>query len=343
MRLLDSPLYYADLKKAVGSTDLSSLDERSFFITGGLGLIASAIVDVLLAYGRTGVIYVGARNKAQFEKRYGNLEKVCFVSYDALKPLELDVVPDYIIHGAGLASPELYASMPVETVLSNIDGIRELLHFAKDNLVRRVLYISSSEVYGKKSTEEPFVEGKYGEIDIDNIRSSYAIAKRASEMICKAYTSEYEVDTVIVRPGHIFGPSAKKEDKRISSDFAFRAALGKNLEMKSSGLQKRSYCYSLECAIQTLTVLLKGERGQAYNIGHDEITTIKEMADICAKAGKVELTMADPTETELKVFNPMNNSALDNTKVKKLGYKDVFTVEDSLIHTVEILREVERC
>lgn len=340
MRLLDSTLYESDLKTAVTSMDLSPLDEETFFITGGLGLIASTVVDVLITYGRTGKIYIGARNKEEFEKRYGNLENVCYVSYDALKPLKLDFAPDYIIHGAGLASPELYTSMPVETVLSNIDGIHELLHFAKSSPVKRVLYISSSEVYGKKTTEDAFAEGKYGEIDIDNIRSSYAIAKRAAEMVCKAYTSEYKVDTVIVRPGHIFGPSAKKGDKRISSDFTYKAAFGENLEMKSSGLQKRSYCYSIDCAMQILTVLLRGESGQAYNIGHDEITTIREMAQICAMAGDVELTVSCPTAHELKTFNPMNNSSLVNDKVKDLGYKDMFSVKDGIIHTVNILKEV---
>ena len=73
-----------------------------------------------------------------------------------------------------------------------------------------MLYVSSSEVYGKKNTDGPFIEGNYGEIDIDNIRSSYAVAKRASEMLCKAYFSEYGVNATIVRPGHIYGPSAKK-------------------------------------------------------------------------------------------------------------------------------------
>ena len=340
MRLLDSSLYTEDLKKALESIDLSNLDGQSFFITGGLGLIASTIVDVLLTYGKTGIIYIGARNISQYEKRYGNLEKVCFIPYDAMKPLKLNIKPNYIIHGAGLANPELYTLMPVETLFSNIDGIHELLCFAKNNPVKRVLYISSSEVYGKKSTDEPFVEDKYGEVDIDNIRSSYAVAKIASEMVCKAFTSEYEVDTVIVRPGHIFGPSAKKDDKRISSDFTFKASRQQKLEMRSAGLQKRSYCYSIDCAIQILTVLLKGNSGQAYNIGHDEITTIREMAEIYSKAGNVELTMLQPTETELKAFNPMNNSALDNTKVKNLGYRDMFSTKNGLIHTIDILKEV---
>ena len=187
MKLLDSSTYKFDLERAIENIDLSELNGKAIFITGGLGLIASSIVDVLLVYGGIGKIYVGARNAEQFKRRFGNYEKIEFVQYDALAKMKLNFNPDYIIHGAGLASPELYVSMPVETVLSNFNGIHELLEYARNNKVRKLLYISSSEVYGKKSTDEPFIEGNYGEIDIDNIRSSYAVAKRASEMLCKAY------------------------------------------------------------------------------------------------------------------------------------------------------------
>lgn len=340
MKLLNSELYNQDLEKVAGNLHLTRLEGKSIFITGGLGLICSAIVDLLLIHGKT-EIYVGARSEEQFEERYDGYDKVHFVQYNALsQQLALAFKPDYIIHGAGLSSPELYTNMPVETVLSNFDGLHSLLEYAKNNEVERILYISSSEVYGRKNTDSPFVEGQYGEVDIDNIRSSYAIAKRASEMLCKAYASEYGVDAVMVRPGHIYGPSAKKSDKRISSDFAFKAASGEELVMKSAGLQKRSYCYSLDCAAQILTVLLKGAKGQAYNVGHDEITTIRDMAKILANAGDVELTVAEPTEEELKAFNPMNNSSLDNKKVKELDYKDTFSVEEGLTHTVEILREL---
>ena len=110
--------------------------------------------------------------------------------------------------------------------------------------------------------------------------------------------------------------------------------------MKSAGLQRRSYCYSVDCAVQILTVMIKGESGQAYNVGHDEITTIRTMAELLAKAGNVELTIAEPSKSELKAFNPMNNSALDNNKVKKLGYRDSFPIAEGLRHTVEILREI---
>lgn len=340
MKLLESDIYLKDLEKVVKNINLEVLEGKSVFITGGLGLICSAIVDVLLAYGRTGIIYVGARNIEQYNLRFGEIKKVQYIQYDALQDFEIDFIPDYIIYGAGVASPELYTEKPVEVILSNFQGVQFLLEFARKNKIERLLYISSSEVYGKKITEEPFREDMYGKIDIDNIRSSYPIAKRASEMLCKAYYSEYGVDTVIARPGHIYGPSSKKTDKRISSDFAFKSAKGEKLVMKSSGLQRRSYCYSLDCAVQILIVLLKGKSGEAYNIGHDEVITIRKMSEIFAKAGKTELLMSKPSKAEKKAFNPMNNSSLNNDKVKKLGYRDTFTVEEGLAHTVKILKEI---
>lgn len=341
MKLLESKKYVDDLTKAIQNIDLSPFANKSFFITGGLGLISSTIVDVLLIYGKTGKIYVGARDYNQFKKRYGLFNNVYYIPYNALEKIQLEKQINYIIHGAGVASPELYTSNPVETILSNFDGVHSLLKFAKNRSVERLLYISSSEVYGEKSIQGPFKENSYGRIDIDNIRTSYAVAKCASEMLCRSYNIEFGVDTLIVRPGHIYGPSAKKNDKRVSSNFAYHAAKGEKLIMKSAGIQKRSYCYSIDCAIQILTVLIKGKSGQAYNIGHDEVITIKEMAEILAKAGNTDLIIEKASEEEKKCFNPMNNSALDNSKVKALGYKDIFSVEEGLVHTVEILKEVE--
>lgn len=341
MKILESDLYKCDLKKAVNNVDLSALDGKTIFITGGLGLICSTVVDLLLTYAKTGTIYLGARSREKFNDRFGGFENVSYVEYDALEKPTLNFKPDFIIAGAGLASPELYTTKPVETLLSNIDGIHNLLRFVMENRVERLLYISSSEVYGKKSSNDSFKEGIYGEIDIDNIRSSYAVAKRASEMLCKAYCSEYDTDVVIVRPGHIYGPSAQKEDRRVSSEFAYKAAAGEKIIMKSLGLQNRSYCYSVDCAVQILIALLLGEKGQVYNIGHDDVTTIREMAEILAMVGHTELVMDVPSEEEIKMFNPMDNSTLDNSKLKNLGYKDSFTTREGILHTVEILKEFE--
>lgn len=340
VKLLDSKQYKNDLLKGIDSIDLHQLNNKNVFITGGLGLIGSCIADLLILHGKSNV-FIGARNEEEFNHRYGNIKKVKYVKYDALSDLNFSFHPDYIIHCAGLASPELYISNPVDTILSNFHGVTSLLEYIKKNNIKsKLVYVSSSEVYGNKEDDKPFKEGLYGLIDIDNIRSSYIIAKRASEMICKAYYSQFNVESVIVRPGHIYGPSSTEKDKRISSDFAFKSAKGLDLVMKSSGLQKRSYCYSVDCAVQILIVMLKGTVGEAYNVGQDDIISIREMAEIIAKAGNVELCINEATEAELKSFNPMNNSTLDIEKTKVLGYNNIFTIEEGLSNTVKILKEI---
>lgn len=285
-------------------------------------------------------VYIADINKDYFGIRYGDYPSIEYINYDAIKALEFDISLDYIVHGAGLSSLELFMEKPVETMLSNFNGVLNLLEYSKIHNVRRMLYISSSEVYGRKDIIDAFCEDQFGAVDINSIRSSYSEAKRASEVLCKSYSSEYGVDTVIVRPGHIYGPTASPRDKRVSSEFAYLSAQGKDLEMKSLGLQKRSYCYSLDCAAAILTVLMKGEKGESYNIGHDEVTSIRQMAKILAEAGSVQLHIDEPSEDNLKRFNPMENSSLNNEKVKAIGYKDSFTVKEGLSNTVKILSEL---
>lgn len=341
MKLLDCNLYKEDLNKALQNIDLSCFKNKTIIIAGGLGLIGSAIVDLLVESKVSEYIYVLGRNEKKYNGRYGELSNVHFVKYDALKSLNLSIEPDFVIYAAGLASPELYVKQPVETMVSNFIGLQGLLEYCKNKSVEKFIYISSSEVYGDVGLSEPLKENNYGSINIDDIRLSYAEAKRASELLCRSYFSEYGIKTIIVRPGHIYGPSASPDDRRISSEFAYKAARGENLVMKSSGIQKRSYCYSLDCARAILILMMFGITGEAYNIGHYEQTTIREMAKILANAGGVKLLAKEPTYEELKAFNPMNNASLNDTKLRGLGYNDIFPVKEGLSHTVEVLKEIK--
>lgn len=343
-KILTSKLYLEDLEKVIGNLDLSPLNGARILVTGGLGLICSAVADLFWMYNEKHKadirVFIADINREGFAARYGGLPCVTYVAYDATKPLEMDVHPDFILHGAGLASPELYVSRPVETMLSNFNGVLNLLEYARTHKTKRMLYISSSEVYGIKSTPDAFEESRFGSVDINQTRASYPEAKRASEVLCRSYSSEYGVDTVMVRPGHIYGPTASARDQRVSSVFAYLAAAGKPLEMKSAGLQRRSYCYCLDCAAAMLVALLRGQTGESYNIGHDEVTSIRRMAEILAAAGQVELKIKEPDEADLRHFNPMDNSSLENRKIKSLGYRDTFTIKEGLTHTVRILSDI---
>lgn len=326
---------------------LEKMRNSSVLITGGTGLICSAVIDVLLRYDEIadgGIdVYVAGRSKERVKKRFSKYysdSHFHFISYDATSNNVLDFHSDYIIHGASNSAPKDIMENTVDTMLNNFTALYELLVYAEKQKVKSTLFISSSEIYGKKETIEPFAEEQYGFVDILNPRSSYSCGKRAGETLCSCFSAERGTKTVIVRPGHIYGPTAKRNDSHVSSSFSFDAAEGKNLTLKSAGTQIRSYCYSLDAATAILTVLLKGETANAYNISNPaSIITIKTMAKLLAEAGGVNVTFAEASSTEKAGYNPMENSSLKSEKLHKLGWQGLFDAQTGFSHTVRIIKE----
>ena len=348
MNLLRVENYYKDVKASLNSiVNVEKLKNSSILITGSTGLICSSIIDELLIlnelFDYNIRIYACARSQTSINKRfekYKDHKNLIYILYDANENLDFNFKVDYVIHGASNASPELYVKEPVETMLSNIFGMKNLLEFSKNNTVKSLVYISSSEVYGIKENEKPYIEDEYGYIDILNVRSSYSSSKRATETLCISYANEYDLDVKIVRPGHIYGPTAKETDRRISSSFLRDALRGEDLVMKSAGEQIRSYCHSLDCASAILTVLLSGKLGEAYNISNkNSIITIKEMARIISRIANVELILQLPDDLEVKQQNPMNNSSLNSHKLETLGWKGIFTAEEGFKETYSVLED----
>lgn len=349
MGFYDSKLWLSDLDEVLSTLpELQELAGKSVLITGCTGLICSAVVDLLIRWntkheGKINLLAAG-RNQKKIEERFSLCYSkgwFSFVHFDAADTDTIvDISCDYIIHGASNASPNKIASEPVETMLSNTIGLKKLLDCAKKQGTRRLLLISSSEVYGKKESNKPYKLDEYGYVDILNPRNSYSVSKRAAETLCASYATEYCVDSVIIRPGHIYGPTAVDTDNRVSSAWAFDVAHGKDIVMKSDGAQIRSYCYCLDCASAILKVLLKGESMHAYNVSNnDSIISIRNMAEILTRIAGVQLLMEVPTEAEKKAFNPMNNSSLDSEKLGELGWKGLFNAERGFSHTVKILKE----
>lgn len=248
--IYNNSLWISDIDKV--STILPELDTmagKSILITGAAGLIYSSVVDILFRYNdmHTTLIQIYAAGcwieemEVRFHEQIHRSD-FHFVVYDASKTDNaLSCSADYIIHGASNASPDMIVKEPVETMMSNFLGMKYLLDYAKEHDTKRLLYISSSEVYGQKDGCEPYKEGQYGYIDLLNARNSYSIGKCAAETLCASYAAEYGVESVIVRPDHIYGPTASPHDVRVGMAWAFAAAKGKNLIMKSDGSQIRSY------------------------------------------------------------------------------------------------------
>lgn len=336
-----SNTYYNDLKLVSDSYDFSFLKDKTILITGGLGLIGMAIIDLITVINnckKTNTkIWIADLNADKFSLHYKNTENLYFLKFDALKNEPIDIEFDFIICAAGIATPELYTKMPIETFLTTFNGVKQLLEYSKTHNVKKLLFISSSEIYGLQASNNELTENNYGTIDIDSIRASYAVSKKATELFCKAYSSEYKINTSIVRPGHIFGPTSNSNDHRIASVFCSNAAKKNELILKSNGQQIRSYCYSVDCAGAILYILNKGVTGESYNIGSKKPITILEMAKCLSKYADVKLTIGN--EHNNSNFNPMDNSSLSSEKLNILGYSYLFETETGLKHTVEIMKD----
>lgn len=338
-------MYFDDIKRAAEVLpDISGLRGRKVFVTGATGLIGSSVCDLLLLLNRENgldmeLIFAG-RSKDRVVQRFSYYDEgrdYVFCQYDSLRDDPVDSSCDYYIHCASNASPAQFAKSPVETLLMNVVGVRNILDAAKKS-GGRVLFVSSSEVYGGNEKGQPYREEDYGYVDILNPRAAYPSGKRAGETLCAAYLQEYGVDSVIVRPGHIYGPQCISSDNRAASQFARSAAAHENIVMKSRGTQLRSYCYSLDCASAILTVLLLGNKGEAYNISNrDSVVTISDLARECAAAGNVSLVYEEATEAEKKSFNLMSTSALNAGKLEELGWKALFDLKEGAAHTVYLL------
>lgn len=349
MNLNKNKLWISDVDEILASSDLiEKLTGHSILITGATGLIGSSLTFLLLRYNELHnqhiCIYAAGRNQEKFNNRFGsylNHDYFTYVPYDATKTdNRLNFDCDYIIHGASNATPATISNQPTETMIGNIIGMKCLLDYAKEHHSKRVLYISSSEVYGKKTDNSAFREDEYGYVDLLNARNVYSVGKRATETLCAGYASEFGVDFVIARPGHIYGPTASIDDNRVSSQWAYSAAKQLPIIMKSDGAQIRSYCYCLDCASALLTILLKGESSHAYNISNrDSVITIKDMAQLLAVAGETELIIQNASEKEQRNFNPMPNSALNSDALYTLGWRGLFRAERGFSHTVSILKK----
>lgn len=311
--------------------DWKMLSGNTILITGATGLIGMNLIHGIMSYNElnNGNIKVLAlvRNVNKGNSLFAEyIEKnwLQLVQGDILTPVSLEENVDYIIHGASVTASKDFVEKPVETITTAIDGTKNLLELAKCKRVKSMVYMSSMEVYGTPYDEAPLTEEKMGYLNPLAVRSSYSESKQMVENLCVAYHSEYQVPVKIVRLTQTFGPGVAVNDGRVFAEFARCVMEGKDIRLQTEGLTKRMYLYTADAVTALLTVLTKGESGQAYNAANeDTYCSIREMAELVAEEfgqGKSRVVIAIP-DTPNASFNPVMCVYLSTEKLRSLGWE----------------------
>jgi len=308
------------------------LQDKTVLVTGATGLIGYNLIS--------GLVYANLVKKLNIhilalvrdidqakEKFAGQIQDCALLSFVSGTIEDLPNISDkvdYIIHGAGPTASAYFIEHPVETVKTAVVGTINMLELAKKDKVQGFVYLSTMEVYGSPKTEDLLSEEDLGYLNPLNIRNCYPESKRECEALCAAYASEYHVPAMSIRLAQTFGAGVNKDDSRVFAEFARCVVEKRDIVLLTDGGSKRCYLYTMDAVSAILTVLLKGESGQAYNAGNPETyCSVRKMAHMVAKnfgENKIQVKMSENKENSKKFPSPhFYNLGID--RIGKLGWK----------------------
>ncbi|MBO4605199.1 MAG: NAD-dependent epimerase/dehydratase family protein [Bacteroidales bacterium] len=351
MKAYDHPLYLSDVED-IARLDLpwEKLSGKTVLLSGGTGLIGSCLVDVLMK--RNSIENLGCkvvvlgRNEARACERflaYKDNPFLQFVKQDINLPFALPIKADYVIHLASNTHPVAYASEPVQTIMTNIIGLQNMLELARTCGAERFAFASSNEIYGENRGDVELFDEKYcGYIDSNTLRAGYPESKRCGEALCQAYVRQYGLDVVIPRFTRSYGPTLLDSDTKALSQFLRNAVRGEDIILKSEGMQHYSYTYVADAVSGLLYVLLLGASGEAYNIADVSSDIIlRDLAAELASIAGTKVVFDLPDATEAAGFSKATKARLSSAKLQSLGWKCRYPIKVGLHHTVEALIQQE--
>ena len=335
---LDNDIVRKDLEYAVSVPfiDWPSFAGKHFFITGGTGLIGSAIVNVLAyanrAYNLGLSLMLLVRDGKRARTIFSEQMKYCSLDFiegniESLPPIAPDF--DYIIHGASQTASKAFAEQPVETINTAVLGTLGIFEFARKNPLEGFIYLSSMEVYGTPQDDRKIMEDNPAVLSLSSARSSYPASKCLAESIAVSYFAEYKVPAKVIRLTQTFGPGVRYSDQRVFAEFARCAIEGRNIVLATKGETCRSYLYTIDAATAILSILQRGKSGEAYNAANEATyCSVKAMAELVAGLGDDRINVVvDESKAAGRGFAPVLHMNLDTSKLKALGWYPSYDLE----------------
>lgn len=328
---LDIPIYKEDVFDIINDTNIrwDLMSGKRILITGATGLIGSLLTNTLITLNKISnlniSIYISIRNIEKARDIYG----------EELKYLNLITIPislidkyegqfDYIIHTAASTSSESFVTSPVNILEDSITNLISLLHLAKGCGLKKMILLSSLEVYGTHSSEEDIVETDNLVTRSDVVRNSYPISKIESEALCLAYSSQYSLPISVVRLTQTFGPGVLWSDQRVYAQFSRSIVNHQPIYLETQGLTKRTYVYTSDVIRAIFIVLLNSRNGfEIYNLSNiNTFCSIRELAEyFAAVSGNDHRIVINRPVSDENKYLPTTASKLNATKLESLGWK----------------------
>jgi len=314
---------------------LEVLSMAVYVVTGGGGFIGSHIVEELVRRGETTKVIdnfsTGKReNVAAFRKGAEIIEADIA---EARNLSEHFIGADYVIHQAAIPSVPKSILDPMKSHLANVNGTLNVLLACRDSGVKRVVYASSSSLYGDSPTL-PKHEGM-----MPNPLSPYGAQKLFAEMYCKVFTQAYGLETVSLRYFNVFGPrqDSTSQYSGVLALFIPAVLQDRRPTIYGDGLQSRDFTYVQDVVeANLLACKAPGAAGQVFNIAcGDRITLNSMLQQINSITGKdIPPIYGEPRSGDIK------HSQADISSAKEhLGYEPKVSFREGLEKTIEWYRK----
>lgn len=345
MFLYNKAVVKADLDELI-SRDIpfENLKGKTVLVTGATGMLAYYFTLTLMHlnreknYGIKVLALVRSKNKAEAKfEGFLNDENFVILAQDVCTPINYEGDIHYIFHAAGAASPYFIKNDPTGIIAANTQGTVNILELAKICNTENVVYPSTREVYGKVDDVDFVKESDMGTFDPLDARSCYPESKRMAETILKSYMVQFGVPFTVLRIAHSYGPGMIiGNDGRVMSDFITNAVNSEDIVMKSDGLAERAFCYVSDAVAAIFLVMLKGEKGEAYNLANEtEPMAIRDVAKlISALFPERNINVVYQESTDTSSYCNYARKGLNTEKLEALGWKPTVKLKDGLKSTV---------
>jgi len=319
---------------------------RKWLVTGVAGFIGSALLERLLDLGQTvvgvdnfltghkknldNVLAINPDERLQFRFIEGDLRDPA-VAAEAVKDVEI------VLHQAALGSVPRSIKDPVATHQHNVDAFVNVLWAAKEARVPRVVYASSSSVYGDHPGL-PKAEDKIG-----RPLSPYAVSKRVDEVYAQVFHDTYGQQNIGLRYFNVFGRRQDPNGPYAAVIPRWIAALldGKPCVIFGDGTNSRDFCYVdniVQANLLAATATHEGVTGTVYNCGCNERTNLKELfvmiRDDLAQ-DHPHIANAEPTHEPPRAGDIAHSQAAIDKIEAALGYVPTHKVVEGMAETVD--------